>query len=715
MPVPVPHKYLIETNPALTDLKQFMGSDYLLGNLGYDPDQAQKRLGDGLYEQRLIREAVVARTGQRYLAGLTSDEAMYRYLMDNAIASKDALGLSLGVTLSAEQVAALTHDIVWLEEYEVNGELVLVPVLYLAQAEGRLAANGALIQGRDVTLISGGDLSNQGTLRASGDLDVQAVNIANSGLMEANERLSLLAEDSIRNAQGGIIAGRDVSLLAGNDILNERSVSVHQSAAGNREWISSFADSAARIEASGDLSLAAGRDVINLGGVLDSRGDMSIASVQDLQHTSRGSTYLNEQISQLGAEVSAGRDLEIGAGRDLGIIGSELKAGRDLGLQAAGDVTIASAADESHFYSKSKKVTRQEDHVQQQASELSAGGSLGIVAGQDLNLISSRISANDEAYLVAGGELNLLAAQDEHYSYYLKKKTKSGVLSSSSKTTYSASGQTLARGSLVSADTVTLQAGSDLRVHGSDVVSTEQTTLRAGNDITEDDPMVMRLNVEYLARLEGVELVGQCESVPAALELLEREAVDLLLLDVYLRNRSGLEVLRHLRAQDRNTDAVLITAASEIETVRVAQRLGARDYLVKPFSFERFRDAVEACRRAREALSRLPDQLGQGDIDRLFSQPPTAELRRPGDLPKGLTPASLTQVVQAILALDEDSFTSETLLPATGMSRVSVRKYLKHLSDAQLLEESFHYGQIGRPSFRYRCLDRAALQRLAQG
>ena len=233
--------------------------------------------------------------------------------------------------------------------------------------------------------------------------------------------------------------------------------------------------------------------------------------------------------------------------------------------------------------------------------------------------------------------------------------------------------------------------------------------------IVEDDPMVMRLNVDYLARLEGVELVGQCESVPAALELLEREAVDLLLLDVYLRNRSGLEVLRHLRAQDRNTDAVLITAASEIETVRAAQRLGARDYLVKPFSFERFRDAVEACRRAREALSRLPDQLGQGDIDRLFSQAPATDLRRPGDLPKGLTPASLAQVAQAILALDEDSFTSETLLPATGMSRVSVRKYLKHLSDAQLLEESFHYGQIGRPSFRYRCLDRAALLRLVQG
>ncbi|MCQ4295959.1 response regulator [Pseudomonas stutzeri] len=233
--------------------------------------------------------------------------------------------------------------------------------------------------------------------------------------------------------------------------------------------------------------------------------------------------------------------------------------------------------------------------------------------------------------------------------------------------------------------------------------------------IVEDDPMVMRLNVDYLARLDGIELVGQCESVPAALETLEREAVDLLLLDVYLRNRSGLDVLRHLRAQDRNTDAVLITAASEIETVRAAQRLGARDYLVKPFSFERFRDAIEACRRARESLARLPDQLGQGDIDRLFSQPATVDFRRPGDLPKGLTPASLAQVAQAILALENDSFTSETLLPATGMSRVSVRKYLKHLNDMQLLEESFHYGQIGRPSFRYRCLDRAALLRLAQG
>ncbi len=162
-----PQKYLIETNPVLTDLKQFMSSDYLLSNLGYDPDTSAKRLGDGLFEQRLIQQAVVARTGQRFIDGQTSDEAMFKYLMNNAIASKDALNLSVGVTLTAQQVAALTHDIVWLEEHEVNGEKVLVPVLYMAQANNRLAPNGALIAGQNVTLIAGKDLENAGTLRAT--------------------------------------------------------------------------------------------------------------------------------------------------------------------------------------------------------------------------------------------------------------------------------------------------------------------------------------------------------------------------------------------------------------------------------------------------------------------------------------------------------------------------------------------------------------------
>jgi len=132
---------------VLTELKQFMSSDYLLAGLGYNPDESAKRLGDGLYEQRLIQQAVVARTGQRFLDGQTSDDALFRYLMDNAIRSKQSLDLSVGVSLTSEQVAALTHDIVWLEGHEVAGEKVLVPVLYLANADQRLTSNGALIAG----------------------------------------------------------------------------------------------------------------------------------------------------------------------------------------------------------------------------------------------------------------------------------------------------------------------------------------------------------------------------------------------------------------------------------------------------------------------------------------------------------------------------------------------------------------------------------------
>ncbi|EOD8986280.1 DUF637 domain-containing protein [Pseudomonas aeruginosa] len=425
------HKYLIETNPALTELKQFLNSDYLLSGLGMNPDASKKRLGDGLYEQRLIRDAVVARTGQRYIDGLSSDEALFRYLMDNAIAYKDQLHLQLGVGLSAEQMAALTHDIVWLEEVEVNGEKVLAPVVYLAQAEGRLAPNGALIQGRDVKLVSGGDLHNVGTLRARNDLSATADNLDNSGLIEGGKRLDLLAGDSIRNRQGGVIAGRDVSLTAlTGDVINERSVTRYDSALDGRTWERSFADSAARVEAANSLNVQAGRDIANLGGVLQSRGDLSldagrdvtVAAVEDRQGQTRWSTSRLQSVTQLGAEVSAGRDLNVSAGRDLSAVASALEARRDIALSAGRDVTLAAAANEEHAYSKTRKVTYQEDKVAQQGTRVDAGGDLAINAGQDLRLIASQASAGDEAYLVAGDKLELLAANGSNYYLYDKKK-----------------------------------------------------------------------------------------------------------------------------------------------------------------------------------------------------------------------------------------------------------------------------------------------------
>ena len=145
-------------------------------------------------------------------------------------------------------------------------------MVYLAQAEGRLGPNGALIQGRDVNLITGGDLRNAGTLRAQNDLSATAGNIDNSGLIEAGNRLDLLASGSIRNDQGGIIVGREVSLSAlTGDVINERTVTQHQSSHRGTGTTEAFADSAARIEAAQKLTVSAGRDVANIGGVIDSR------------------------------------------------------------------------------------------------------------------------------------------------------------------------------------------------------------------------------------------------------------------------------------------------------------------------------------------------------------------------------------------------------------------------------------------------------------
>ncbi|MCP2071064.1 UNVERIFIED_ORG: filamentous hemagglutinin [Pseudomonas lini] len=424
------HKYLIETNPVLTNLKSFTSSDYLLTKLGYDADTSAKRLGDGLFEQRLIQQAVVARTGQRFIDGQTSDEAMFKYLMNNAIASKDALNLSVGVTLTAQQVAALTHDIVWLEEHQVNGEKVLVPVLYMAQANNRLAPNGALIAGQNVTLIAGKDLENAGTLRATKNLSASAgENLTNSGLIEAGNRLDLLAGNTIVNKSGGIIAGRDISMNAiVGDIINERTLTTASISNKGYTQRQDYADNASRIEAANDLTMGVGRDVNSVGSVMASGRDTQIDAGRDVnivsaqQQTSNTGGTRRSSITQLGSEVDAGRDVVVNAGRDFNAIASKISADRNVALAADEDMIIASGANETHSYRKSKKVTAQEDHVKQVGSAINAGGDVRLDAGKDMALISSRINAGDEAYLLAGENLALLAAQNSDYSLYEKKK-----------------------------------------------------------------------------------------------------------------------------------------------------------------------------------------------------------------------------------------------------------------------------------------------------
>lgn len=490
-----PHKYLIETNPLFTDMRKFLGSDYMLTKLGYDPDTAQKRLGDGFYEQRLIQQAVLARTGQRFIDGQTSDADLFKHLMDNAIGSKTALNLSVGVSLTAEQVAALTHDIVWLENATVAGQQVLVPVLYLAQANNRLAPNGALISGTDVNLITGSNLNNAGTLRATGSLLANVGgNLTNSGLMEAGGRLDLLSGNNLTNRAGGVISAGNVNLAAGADLLNERSVTTHESASSYRTERSDFVDSAARIESANDLAMQAGGNVNNVGGVLKSgadttvktAGDVNITASKSLDSGAIGNRSSFTTIAQQGSVVEAGRDLHVIGGRDISAVASQVNAKRNLAMAATGNLSLGSVANEQHSASNSKKVTSREDHVQQVGTSLVAGDNLSLSAGNDLLVSASRASAGKEAYLYAGNDLALNAVQDSDYSYYRKTKTSSGLLSSSQKTRIDSSNQISQQGSSISADTVVARAGRDIGTTASDVVSTNATSLIAGRNVVID-------------------------------------------------------------------------------------------------------------------------------------------------------------------------------------------------------------------------------------
>ena len=432
------YPYLIETNPAFASLSNFLNSGYLLDAVGYNPDQTQRRLGDGLYEQRLIQQAIAARTGKRFLAGLNSDEAQFKYLMDNAIASKQALNLAPGIALTAEQVAALTHDIVWMQEQVVNGQKVLVPVLYLAQANDRLAPGGALIQGQDVALISGSNLNNSGTLRASNNLSVTANNIGNSGLMQAGERASLLATGSIRNTQGGLINGKDISAIAlTGDIINERSIT-HESRSGRSfSQLTSVVDKAAGIEASNNLTLSAGRNIQNIGGSLKAGGDATLSAGHDVVIASAAAEsgsmrkdkrhfWEKTSTTQYGSDVHVGGDLDVKASNDITVVASTIKAGGDIAFEAGNDVTIASAANESsseyRYKGNGKKINKEDSSVRQQASLIEAGGDLDITADNNLIVSASQLEAGDEAYLYAGDQLALLSAENSDYSLYDMKK-----------------------------------------------------------------------------------------------------------------------------------------------------------------------------------------------------------------------------------------------------------------------------------------------------
>lgn len=217
--------------------------------------------------------------------------------------------------------------------------------------------------------------------------------------------------------------------------------------------------------------------------------------------------------------------------------------------------------------------------------------------------------------------------------------------------------------------------------------------------IVEDDFRVAEVHRGFLERLPSFTVSGVAHTAGEALALAAAERPDLVLLDIYLPDRSGLEVLRELNAAGRPpVDVIAITAANDVDTLRAALRGGVVHYLVKPFQFNAFREKLESYAALRSRLDAVRE-IDQTEVDALYELL-RARTAAP-DLPKGLSPASLALVARTLRETEHDVSALE-VATATGMSRVTSRRYLDHLARSGIVEVTMRYGSAGRPEHRYR-------------
>ena len=215
--------------------------------------------------------------------------------------------------------------------------------------------------------------------------------------------------------------------------------------------------------------------------------------------------------------------------------------------------------------------------------------------------------------------------------------------------------------------------------------------------VVDDDFMAVSVHRSFTERLAGFEVVGEATSGAAALALVEELHPDLVLLDIYLPDLDGLEVMRSLRESVTPVDVIAISSATDVATLRGAMRHGVVHYLIKPFTFATFRERLESYAALKARLERL--QLAdQQDVDRLY-----ALLRTTGDdaLPKGISAPTLALVAE--VARDAETELSATdVSQRAGISRGTARRYLEFLAESGALELTLRYGAAGRPEHLYK-------------
>ncbi|WP_050496480.1 hemagglutinin repeat-containing protein [Pantoea vagans] len=511
--------YLVETDPRFVNQKQWLSSDYMQNALTTDSSLILKRLGDGYYEQRLVRDQIIQLTGNRYISGYGSDEDQYRGLMNNGVAFGKAYNLELGVALTPAQMALLTSDIVWLVNHTVTlpdgtQQTVLVPQVYAKVKQGDLTGDGALIGGGSVALNARNDITNSGTIQGRDVTQLTAQSLTNSGYISGNT-VKLTARQDITNLGGTLRGDSQLTLLAGRDITSQSTLRGD----GTDRWIDRPAgiyvqgsDGALTLSALNNITLAAS-DLGNAGEKSTTKiqagndltlGTLSTQHSEDDSWNSSNYRRLSQQ-SDAGTRITAGGALQLSAGQDIRATAADVTAGGALTASAGRDIMLSAGNSRTDLTEYSKQTskgllsgssleTHDELHSSQALSTTLSGDSVRLQAGRDIAVTGSNVAGTQDVALLAGRDLSITTAAETRDEVHQREEKKSGLMGTGGigftvgqamqKSSTDASG-TLNRGSTVGSSdgSVTLSAGNQLTVHGSDVIAGKDLSL-SGSDVT---------------------------------------------------------------------------------------------------------------------------------------------------------------------------------------------------------------------------------------
>ncbi|GCK19346.1 hemagglutinin-related protein [Escherichia coli] len=476
-----------ETAPSYTDEKQFLGSSYFLDRLGLKPEKDYRFLGDAVFDTRYVSNAVLSRTGSRYINGLGSDTEQMRYLMDNAARQQKGLGLEFGVALTAEQIAQLDGSILWWESVTINGQTVMVPKLYLSPEDITLH-NGSVISGNNVQLAGGNITNSGGSINAQNGLSLDStgyIDNLNAGLISAGGSLDLSAIGDISNISS-VISGKTVQLesVSGNisNITRRQQWNAgSDSRYGGVHLSGTDTGPVATIKGTDSLSLDAGKNIDITGATVSSGGTLGMSAGNDINiaanlisgsksqsgfwHTDDNSA---SSTTSQGSNISAGDNLTMAAGHNLDVTASSVSAGHSALLSAGNDLSLNAVRE-----SKNSRNGRSENHESHAAvSTVTAGDNLLLVAGRDVASQAAGMAAENNVAIRAGRDVNLVAESAGAGDSYTSKKKKE------INETVRQQGTEIASGG----DT-TVTAGRDITAVASSVTATGNISVNAGRDV----------------------------------------------------------------------------------------------------------------------------------------------------------------------------------------------------------------------------------------